>query len=395
MKICLISFYYPPDLCAGSFRAEAMIDALLQFDNDITEIEILTSTPNRYNSHQITKNFDNFKSKKIIINRIKVPSHNSSIYGQVVAFAFFAVGVILHSKNKKWDIVVSTSSRLMTAFLGALISRNKKIPLYLDIRDLFVDTMKNIFFKSKFKFFLLFFKIIEKWTFNSASKINLVSIGFKDYLNLITKNKKLSFYTNGIDEIFINTPQKKQSKYFPKYINILYAGNIGSGQALDMIIPKSAIALKQHAYFTIIGDGGKRKNLENELKKQNIKNVKIINPVDRKKLFRYYNEADILFLHLNDLPAFKKVLPSKIFEYGSFNKPILAGVDGYAYDFIKKEISECELFNPCDEASLKIAFNKIVKEKKKIYRKSFIKKFQRTKLMQLMAKDILKVGKNG
>ena len=28
MKLLVLSFYFPPDLCAGSFRCEALIDAL-------------------------------------------------------------------------------------------------------------------------------------------------------------------------------------------------------------------------------------------------------------------------------------------------------------------------------------------------------------------------------
>ena len=69
---------------------------------------------------------------------------------------------------------------------------------------------------------------------------------------------------------------------------------------MDLIIPQSAIELKDLASFTVIGDGGKRKILEELLKKHKIKNVKIINPVDREKLISYYNEADVLFLHLNN-----------------------------------------------------------------------------------------------
>ena len=37
-----------------------------------------------------------------------------------------------------------------------------------------------------------------------------------------------------------------------------------------------------------------------------------------------------LFLQLNNIKAFENVLPSKIFDYGSYNKPILAGVSGIA-----------------------------------------------------------------
>ena len=216
MKICIISFYYPPDLCAGSFRAESLVNALLKFNNEITEIEILTTTPNRYNSYKITTKFQNYKSKKIIINRIKVPSHNSRIFGQAIAFLFFSFGVLLKSKNKKWDIIVSTSSRLMTAYLSALIAKYKKIPLYLDIRDLFIDTIKNIFSSSKSKFFLFFLTLIEKWTFNSATKLNLVSRGFEEYVYSIVNNKNLSFYTNGIDDVFFFFFQTKIKIAYPQ-----------------------------------------------------------------------------------------------------------------------------------------------------------------------------------
>ena len=61
-----------------------------------------------------------------------------------------------------------------------------------------------------------------------------------------------------------------------------------------------------------------------------------------------------MFLHLNDFNAFEKVLPSKIFEYGATEKPILAGVSGYAKKFIDSEIINCATFNPCDSVQ---AFN--------------------------------------
>ena len=395
MKICLISFYYPPDLCAGSFRAEALVDALLKFDKEITQIEILTTTPNRYSSHEINEDKYKNKCKKIIIKRIKVPLHNSGVLGQSIAFLFFAFGVLIYSRSKKWNLVIATSSRLMTACLGAIISKNKKIPLYLDIRDLFVDTMNNVLSKSHLRHILVLFKYIEKLTFNAAHTINIVSQGFENYLNVIVNNKKITFHTNGIDNIFLKNTKRNTKISYNKNIDILYAGNIGSGQALHSIIPQSAKLLDKTITFTIVGDGGKKEELERALEKYKVKNVKIINPVDRIKLFQYYNKTDILFIHLNDLPAFKKVLPSKLFEYASLNKPIIAGVDGFASSFISKEVSGSEIFQPCDVNSFLLAFKKVISNKQPINRSSFINKYKRTKVMTIMAKEIIKIGKNG
>ena len=64
-------------------------------------------------------------------------------------------------------------------------------------------------------------------------------------------------------------------------------------------------------------------------------------------------------MHLNDYPAFKKVIPSKIFELSCFNKPILAGVSGYAAEFIKSEIPDTYVFKPCDEKDMLDKLSKV------------------------------------
>ena len=77
-------------------------------------------------------------------------------------------------------------------------------------------------------------------------------------------------------------------------------------------------------------------------------NVEFLPPVGREQLVQHYQQADILFLHLNDVPAFKRVLPSKIFEYAVLDKPIVAGLSGYSAQFIVDNIGHAFLFKPFD-----------------------------------------------
>ena len=127
---------------------------------------------------------------------------------------------------------------------------------------------------------------------------------------------------------------------------ITYAGNIGEGQGLEKIIPDMAKKLGDYYEIHIIGDGGRKKVLIENLKE--IHNVKLFEPVNRKKLLEIYKNSDILFLHLNDYEAFKKVLPSKLFEYATTNKFIIAGVGGYAKEFIEQNITDAIVFVPCN-----------------------------------------------
>ena len=118
------------------------------------------------------------------------------------------------------------------------------------------------------------------------------------------------------------------------------------------MIPDAALALEDEYEFWIVGDGGLRSKLEARLVEKGVKNVRIMDPVQRDRLIELYGQADVLFLHLNDYAAFHKVLPSKIFEYAATGKPMLAGVGGFSNKFIKDNVTNSALFDPCDSKGL-------------------------------------------
>jgi len=385
----VLSFYFQPDLCAGSFRASALVEQLNRTD---LEIEVVTTAPNRYSSFdQKAESYEFIDG--IHVHRIVLPTHNGGMYDQSLAFFSYYRHVMKITKNSEYDAVFATSSRLFTAFLGARIASKKGISLYLDIRDIFVDTMSDILPSFISVFVTPILNLIENYTFGRAKHINLVSKGFSKYF----KEKKLgcsfSFYTNGIDKEFdgvIDIRKCPISKN--KKLNILYAGNIGEGQGLHKILPALAGRLGDRANFVIIGDGGLKQELKNSIAGLALDNIEMKAPLGRKQLINEYLKADVLFLHLNDCPAFKKVLPSKLFEYAAFNKPIFAGLSGYSADFVNAEISDCQVFMPCDIDDAVQKFDKLnlVVEP----RIEFTKKFRRENIMTMMAANILLVLKD-
>jgi glycosyltransferase involved in cell wall biosynthesis len=308
---------------------------------------------------------------------------------QVFSFKKFYSEVIKLNKNKRADLVFASSSRLFTAYLGFTIAKKSDSPLYLDIRDIFVDTMSDVFKSKILKLGLLpLLKLIEIRTFNYAKHINLISGGFKSYFSKFS-NTEFTFYTNGIDEEFLETPPIiEKSEKVGNRKTIVYAGNIGEGQGLHKVIPQAAKELGSEFEFIIIGDGGTKKLLQDEIENLSISNVVLEKPVNRKELQGIYSNADYLFIHLNDYPAFRKVLPSKIFELATFGKPIIAGVSGFAAEFIKNEVSDSFVFEPCNSKQL-VDFLKSDMLSNKIDRKEFKLKYRRSNINNLIAKSIL------
>lgn len=386
MKLLLLSFYYQPDLSAGSFRTTALINALLEQLPAGAHIELITTLPNRYNSYATEAPIFE-EHPALVVHRIVLPVHHNGMLDQSRAFLAFAKGVLQIVKGKQYALIYATSSRLMTAALGAAIARYRRCPLYLDIRDIFVDTIKDVLPINLSRLLGPVFSLLENWTIKTASKVNLVSPGFLSYFENRYSQTRFSFFTNGIDEEFMRVQPKARLKSGNDILNVVYAGNMGEGQGLHMIIPELAKQFEGRLRFLLIGDGGRRKQLAVAVSAAGCTNVEILEPVSREKLIEIYKSADVLFLHLNDYDAFKKVLPSKLFEYAALGKPIWAGVAGFAAEFLKDHVVNSAVFPPCDVLAATRAFEELslITEP----RTAFVGKYSRANIMARMAEDIL------
>lgn len=383
MKILVLTFYYSPDLCAGSFRATPFVQELTALAGTDAQIDVLTTMPNRYNSFAATA-VEHEQTGQSTVRRITLPKHKSGFKDQALAFRAFAAAVLRQVQGSRYDVVFATSSRLFTAYLGALVANRVRARLYLDLRDLFAENMKELLPGYLTPVLVPLFRAVENYTLKRADKVNLVSAGFKTYFESRYPQHAYTYYTNGIDDEFLCGSFEKLDHVGRRII--AYAGNIGAGQGLHKIIPTAAKSLGPEYEFRLYGDGGAVGVLRKALMRDGITNVKLNAPVTRKELLDVYRTSDYLFLHLNDLKAFDNVLPSKIFEYAATGKPIIAGVSGYAREFLEAHVSNCVVFKPCDAPDFVAKLKRLSPVRQA--RPEFIETFSRRSIMRLMAADV-------
>ena len=158
-----MTFYYPPDFCAGAFRVSSLIKTLEE-DKRTGKILVITTLPQRYGHMNGVEKL--IKKNKVTEIRLYTPEHKNSFFLQIVCFAFFAFQSFYYSLKylRSFDVVFATSSRVGTGFLGYVVSKvlNKKYAL--DMRDVFSDSLKSLNILKNFfgKSFVSLIKEIEK-----------------------------------------------------------------------------------------------------------------------------------------------------------------------------------------------------------------------------------------
>jgi glycosyltransferase involved in cell wall biosynthesis len=387
MRILILSFYFEPDLSAGSFRMAGLVDALKRQIGPDVRIDVLTTQPNRYASY-LQVALPEEERGAVTVKRFALPEHRGGFLDQSRAFAAYSHKVIRETHGSRYDLVFATSSRLFTAALGAFVASRMRAPLYLDIRDIFVDTLQDVLTPLAARLMLPVFRLVEKLTVRRAAHVNLVSAGFIEYFRDRYSATCLSVIPNGIDDVFMGVDYAKE--FTGSKTIVLYAGNIGEGQGLVRIIPGLAKQFHDTHEFWIVGDGGQRQQLESAV--ADLSNVKMMPPVGRKELLALYRDSDILFLHLNDYSAFHKVLPSKLFEYAVTGKPVIAGVAGYAAQFLQ-QMPGAVVFQPCHTEEGAVAIRSI--KSGLVSREAFVERYRRDRLMQELAASLLNVAKAG
>jgi len=355
MKILVITQNYPPDLGAGAFRMKALVNELNSRGHKVT---VLTGVPNRYDSIEWKSKNENAIER---IVRIKVPKQKGNLFLRGISYSIFFIKAFLKAIKLASDLdaIVATTPQLLVAYIGAIVSHKRKIPLILDVRDLWPDVMLDMNLTQDKSIVYKILKKIELYCYKHADRIVINSPAFFEPIKKLS-GKEPILITNGIDdELFelLSEADPIKIEDQTRYI-ITYAGNVGIAQDLDVLI-KLAKKFEKKYIFRIIGDGSAKEKLMESVIENKIQNIEFINPVPRKKLQQYYKETDAFFVHLKDIDMFKKTIPSKVFEYVATGKPVVYGLKGISRTIMEELQGRQFSFEPSNPNSLKIALTEL------------------------------------
>ncbi len=313
------------------------------------EVDVLCNIPD-YHNGRYYKGYGLFRKRRqtidgVNIKRIATFPRGKTLLG--LAFSYMSLYIFGMFKTlfirKKYDLVINYQlSPIYIALIGNRIAKKQNIPSITYILDFWPDSLvagkSDINNKSKF------YKLVEKQSrkaYLDSDYFWISSQGFKNkLLNLGVKEEKIEYIPNfGEDIIKDNTSTDNTKINIDKFINkfkIVYTGNIGKVQKLDLLIEiaKTAKNKKDDSFvFLIVGNGSYKHELEKEIKQNHVDKYFIFyGEQPYEEMSQFYEIADAFYFGLEEKLSF--TLPAKLCSYFSYNKPILANAYNECKDTI-------------------------------------------------------------
>ena len=336
--ILVVSQYFYPE----TFRIN---DMCLEWVKRGYKVSVVTGIPN----YPIGKTFEGygiFKKRHetwngIEIFRIPLIPRGKSKMGMVANYLSFMISGKLVGCFKKInaDVVFSYEVSPMTQVLsGVAFAKRLKIPHLLYVQDLWpenvitVTGINNRFIISGID------KLVDK-IYKNTDHIFATSPSFVDAIcnrKVTVPREKVHYWPQYAEEYY--HPVDRNEAIFgaeklgvpnDDSFKIIFTGNIGAAQGLD-ILPKTAELLKaENIKFVIVGDGRYLDEFVCDIENRGVSDKFImIRRQPAEKIPMLLSACDASFVSFANNDLWKKTIPAKLQSYMACGMPVIASAGG-------------------------------------------------------------------
>tara|TARA_R110002096_G_scaffold180460_2_gene357760 strand:+ start:651 stop:1871 length:1221 start_codon:yes stop_codon:yes gene_type:complete len=344
MRILFLSHYFPPEVNAPATRTYEHCKQWVDHGHQVT---VISCTPH----HPMGKVYPGYKNRfyqveeKDGIKAIKVLTYvtaNSGFLKRTWNYVFYMLMVTLIAPFiSKADVVISTSPQFFNGLAGYFVSRIKRCPWVLEIRDLWPESILAVgAIKNKSAIRLL--EWLEKFVYRKADHIVPVTFSFKRHIeNHGGDANKITVIRNGVN--FDMFKLQERNHEYARSVGVenkfvaSYVGTHGMAHGLNVILDAAEkLKHKPEIAFLMIGDGAEKEKLLAERNRRQLDNVIMLEQQPKQKMPDIWSISDVSLVLLKKQDLFLTVIPSKIFETMAMKKPIILGVRGESQALIEE-----------------------------------------------------------
>lgn len=343
MRILFLSHYFPPEVNAPATRTYEHCKKWVEMGHEVT---VVSCVPH----HPMGKAYPGYKNKlwhveeRDGIKAIKLFTYitaNEGFLKRTWNYVFFMLMTILAAPFlSRTDIVISTSPQFFNGLAGYFVSRLKRAPWVLEIRDLWPESIVAVGAITNPRVIALL-EGIESFIYRKADHIVAVTNSFKTHIEECGgSGDKITVIRNGVDLGFF--AQRPADESYAASLGVSgkfvasYVGTHGMAHGLDTLIEAAEqLRDRQDIVFLMAGDGAERRRLVAEVEKRGLENIQLLGQLPKEEMPRLWSISDASLVLLKKQDLFLTVIPSKIFESMAMKKPIVMGVAGESREIIE------------------------------------------------------------
>lgn len=390
MKLLAICQYYYPE----NFTIYKICEQLVKLGHDVT---VLTAKPN-YGYGKIIDGYENVDYEEI--NGVKV--RRLTIYPRKRSrFSVIRNYLSFWSKSKKWvkkckeqfDIVYSMSLSPVTILAaGNLYKKKHHVKHVVHCVDLWPE---SVLVTKAIRKHSLEYRLIYHWSkklYQHADKILVGSPSYEDYFRNVLKI--IDTPIEYAPQCSLNEVAEAAYQYDDKYFNILYCGNIGLLQKIELLPEVMKELTDTNIKMHIIGMGPMAEALTQKINEYKLDNIVFHGPIPSKKACEYFVNADAIYISLDGEGYVGKTIPNKLQMAMCFAKPIIAALNGDGKTIVDN--SKCGVTCNLEISAISNAFkhmcnleNTKLKNMSKIAHEYYCNNFAIEKSIKVVEKSLL------
>lgn len=342
MKILFISQLFDPE---NSIKGLSFIKKLAALGY---EVEVITTFP----SYPGGKIYPGYRQKWCQVEQVdgvritRLPtyiSHGQSSVRRLVSYASFAMIASVYAlfRWKRFDLYYVYYPPVVLGVAVAIVGILRGVPFIYDVQDLWPEALVATGNARPGGWIVRGIDGLCSFVYRRAARVVVLSQGYREAL--VAKGvprQKIECIYNWCDESRMrSTTEKKTSLLDGEYFNFLYAGNLGSAQALEHVITAAECVWNtgfRNIRFVFLGTGIEETKLRSIVLQLQLNNVQFLPRVSVDEVSGYLSSADVLLVHLADDPVFRITIPQKVQAYLMAGRPILVAVSGEAGSLVER-----------------------------------------------------------
>ena len=344
MRILFLSHYFHPE---GNAPGTRVYELTRRWAARGHEVVVITGVPNVPDGVPY-EGFENRLYQREERDGVEVRrvwtylAANKGTSRRILNFVSFMVSATLASCFvRRPDVVIATSPQFFCGWAGVLVSRLRRRPFVLEIRDLWPESIVAVGAMRNPRVIRLL-EWLEKRMYAAADRIVTVGPGYREGLVARGVDEAgITIIPNGVDrELF--SPREDDGRLREEWglgdrFVCAYVGTVGMGSGLEIALRAARLLAAQgrdDVRLLIVGDGAVRAQLAAAAEAEGLRSVVFTGRLPKARMPEVLAASDACLVHLSRTDLFKTVLPSKIFEAAAMGRPIVLGVEGFAAELV-------------------------------------------------------------